>query len=326
MSRWRFFVVLSYVLVLGAATWLVAEGSDPNKRTAGSAFKLAVPYVTMNSAGPLTDIFVGAEASTQVAHVRDGTDYEVYPSDTIPGDYGTFVVVAGVLYAPDFANHDGTASGSIGTYTPFSMVSQSAVMGSGTAVDPLRVFTVVDVGATGLQLTQLDSYVIGQEFYQTDVQLANSGDAPVNAILYRAFDCYLGGSDSGYGLQSGSSVGCSENPNNSPPGRVEQLVPITPGNNYYEAGYSEVWTAISTHQPFNDTCRCDEDIDNGAGISWSITVPAAGTSNISHQTYFSPTGAVPGGAPIPTLSGVGTAAFIGLMAFLGVVILFWQRS
>ena len=55
-------------------------------------------------------------------------------------------------------------------------------------------------------------------------------------------------------------------------------------------------------------------------------MPAAGTSDISHQTYFSPTGAVPGGAAIPTLSGVGTAAFIGLMAILGFVILFWQRN
>ena len=169
MSRRRLLVVLFCVLVGGAATWLVAGGSDPNKGTAGSAFKLAVPFTTINSAGPLTDIFVGAEASTQVAHVLDGTEYEIYPSDTTPGDYGTFVVVAGVLYAPDFANHDSSATSSIGSYTPFSMVSQSAVMGSGTSADPLRVTTVVDVGATGLQLTQTDSYVIGQEFYQTDV-------------------------------------------------------------------------------------------------------------------------------------------------------------
>jgi len=325
MSRWRAFVVVSCVLVVGVATWSFTEGSDPNKGTVGNAFKLAVPNISINSAGPLTDIFVGAEASTQVAHVLDGTVYEVYPPSVAPGDYGSFVVVADVLYAPDFANHDSSASGSIGTYTPFSMVSQSAVMGSGTSGDPFRVTTVVDVGTTGLQLTQTDSYIVGQEFFQTDVQLANSGDAPVNAILYRAFDCYLGGSDSGYGLQNGTSVGCSENPNNSPAGRVEQLVPITPGNNFYEAGFSEVWSAIGTHLPFNDTCRCSEDIDNGAGISWSVTVPAAGTSDISHQTYFSPTGDVPGGISIPTLSSTGIAVFIGLMAFLGVAIFFRQR-
>jgi len=325
MSRRRVFVVLSCVLVAVVATWSFTEGSDPTKGTAGPASMLAVPYTTINSAGPLTDIFVGAEASTQVAHLLDGTVYEVFPSSVIPGDYGSFVVVAGVLYAPDFANHDSTATISIGAYTPFSMVSQSAVMGSGTAADPLRVTTVVDVGATGLRLTQTESYVIGQESYRTDLQLANSGDAPVDAILYRAFDCYLGGSDSGYGLQSGGSVGCSENPNNTPPGRIEQLVPITPGNNYYEAQYSEVWTAISTHLPFNDTCRCNEQIDNGAGVSWSITVPAGGTSEISHETVFSPSGVL-AGAPIPTLSGVGTAVFIGLMAFLGVAIFFWQRK
>ena len=324
MSRWRFLVVLSCALVVGVATWSFTEDPDPTKGTRGPAAPLAVPYTTISSAGPLTDIFLGAEASAQVAHQLDTTYYEVYPPSTIPGDYGTFVVVADVLYAPDFANHDGTASGNIGTYTAFSMVSQSAVMGSGTSGDPYRVTTVYDVGATGLQLTQVDSYVVGQELFQTDIQMANTGSSPVDAILYRAFDCYLGGSDSGYGLQSGTSVGCSENPNNTPPGRIEQLVPITGGNNYYEAGYSQVWAAIGTHMPFNDTCRCDESIDNGAGISWSVTVPAGGTTDISHQTVFSPTGVV-AGEPIPTLSGWGFAVLIGLMAFLGVGIFFWQR-
>ncbi len=325
MSQGRVLIVLACVLVLGVATWSFTEDPVPTKGTWAPAGALAVPYTTINSAGPLTDIFVGAEASTQVAHVSDGTTYEVYPPSTIPGDYGTFVVVGGVLYSPDFGNHGGTATSGIGPHTPFTMVSQSAVMGSGTAGDPLRVTTVYDVGTTGLRLTQTDSYVIGRESFQTDIQLANTGGTAVDAILYRAFDCYLGGSDYGYGLQSGSSVGCSENPNNMPPGRIEQLIPITPGNNYYEAGYYEVWTAIGTHLPFNDTCRCGESIDNGAGISWNVTVPASGSTDISHQTVFSPTGVVAGG-PIPTLSSVGIAVFIGLMAFLGVAFFFRLRQ
>lgn len=324
MSRWRFLVVLSCVLVVCVATWSFTEDPDPTKGTRAPAGALAVPYTTISSAGPLTNIFLGAEASAQVAHQLDGTTYEVYPPSTIPGDFGTFVVVADVLYAPDFLNHGGTATASIGTYTAFSMVSQSPVMGSGTSGDPYRVTTVYDVGTTGLQLTQIDSYVVGQESFQTDIELANTGGSAVDAILYRAFDCYLGGSDSGYGLQSGTSVGCSENPNNNPPGRIEQLVPMTSGNSYYEAGFSQVWAAIGTHMPFNNTCRCGENIDNGAGISWNVTVPAGGTSDISHQTVFSPTGVV-AGAPIPTLSGFGFAILIGLMAFLGVGIFVWQR-
>lgn len=324
MSRSRVLTVFACVLVLGTATWSFADGPDPNKGMRGAAFTLAVPFTTITSAGPLTDIFVGAEASTQIAHVLDGSTYQVYPPGTTPGDYGTFIVVADALYAPDFANHDGSATGSIGPYTPFTMVSQTPVMGSGTSGDPFYVTTIVDVGMTGLQLEQTDIYVIGQETYRTHLDLMNTGDTPIDVILYRAFDCYLQASDDSYGMQSGSSVGCSENPNNVPFGRIEQLLPITPGNNYYQANYSEVWSAIGTHLPFNDTCRCDELIDTGAGISWSATVPAGSTSVFEHDTVFSPSGVV-GAAAVPTLSGIGIVVFIGLMAFLGVATFYLRR-
>lgn len=252
--------------------------------------ELATAFQTISSAGPLNQIFLGVDIGAQIAHTGDSS-YEVYPPGTTPGDYGTFLLVANVLYAPDFAGHGGTATGGIGTYTAFTPVSQTPVSGTGTAGDPFSVTTVVSAGTTGLSITQTDSYVIGQESYRTDVVVNNASNAAVSAILYRAMDCYLGGSDSGYGLVTGTSVGCSSTPNNSPPDRIEQLVPLTGGNNYYQAGYSEVWSAIGAHAAFNDTCRCTEQIDNGAGISWNITVPAGGSLTRSNLTVFSPTGA-----------------------------------
>jgi uncharacterized repeat protein (TIGR01451 family) len=104
-------------------------------------------------------------------------------------------------------------------------------------------------------------------------------------------DCFLGGSDSGYGMLNGTAVGCSANPNNVPAGRIEQLVPLSAGNNYYQSFYGSVWAAIGTHQPFPDTCDCNVQQDNGAGISWNITVPAGGSVTRSNVTVFSPTGA-----------------------------------
>lgn len=251
--------------------------------------ELATVFQTIASAGPLNQIFLGVDVASQIAHTGDGS-YEVYPSDTTPGDYGTFLVVGGTLYAPDFADHGGSATASIGAYTIFTPISQSGVGGAGTSADPFTVTTVVGVGATGLTITQVDSYVIGQESYRTDVSIANGGGTAVSALLYRAMDCYLGGSDSGYGLVNGTSVGCSATPNNSPPDRIEQLVPLTGGNDYYQAGYDEVWAAIGTHAPFNNTCLCTEQIDNGAGISWNLDIPAGGTVTRSNLTVFSPLG------------------------------------
>ncbi len=276
-------------------------------------------YGTIASAGPLDQIFVGVDAATQISYITD-SDYQVYPEDTIPGDYGTFVVVGTELYAPDFSDHGGTATGSIGTYTVMTQVSQTGVTGSGTAGDPYSVTTVVDVGATGLRITQVDSYVVGEERYRTDVTLLNTNPTggQISGILYRAMDCYLAGSDESYGMQSGTSVGCSANPNNIPLGRIELLDPITGGNNYYQADYDEVWAAIGTHQPFNDTTRYDEFIDTGAGISWDFTVPADGNVTYSHYSVFSPTGGPPPPEPaVPTLNPYGIAIFVGLLVVIG---------
>ena len=44
---------------------------------------------------------------------------------------------------------------------------------------------------------------------------------------------------------------------------------------------------------FPDTCRCTEDIDNGAGLSWDVSLAANETATRSSLITFSPTGAVP---------------------------------
>lgn len=255
---------------------------------------LPVPYTTITSSGPLANIFLGNELSAQIDHATI-TGNQIYPPSTIPGDYGTFLYTGNVLYAPDFANHGVTATGSIGSYTAFTPVSQSAVTGSGTATNPYRLVTTVRAGSTGLTLTQTDSYIAGTESYQTDIRIANSTAVAQTALLYRAMDCYLGGSDSGFGAvdTATGSVGCTRNANNSPPGLIEQLIPITDGSRYYHASYSSVWTQIGNRQPFPNTCQCTTNLDNGMGLSWSITIPANGQITVSHITSFSPTGDQP---------------------------------
>jgi uncharacterized repeat protein (TIGR01451 family) len=86
-------------------------------------------------------------------------------------------------------------------------------------------------------------------------------------------------------------VGCSQNASNSPAGRIEEWVPLTGGNNYLQGHFARtVWSAIGAKTAFANTCECAISQDNGAGISWNFTIPAAGSATYSHITTFSPTG------------------------------------
>lgn len=257
----------------------------------GGAARAAVPFVDITSPGPLTAVTLGNELSCQVAYAGD-VRFELFPSSAKPGDCGTFLVTGGALYAPALTGHDATAAGAIGASTPFTPVSQSGVTGAGTSASPFKVTTVADASLTGVRVTQVDSYVSGQESYRTDVTLANGGRAAASGVLYRAGDCYLQESDTGFGfLDTGAkAVGCSKNPNNVPAGRIEQWYPITGGNSYMEGRFSEVWAHIATHTPFPNTTRATEALDNGAGISWSYSLAPGGRATYSHYTTFSPRG------------------------------------
>lgn len=250
-----------------------------------------VPYQIIGSPGPLSSIVIGNELSCQISHTGDTTPEFFGPT---PGDCGTFLFSANdnTLYAPNFANHDFTATGNLRSYTAYTPVSQTPVTGSGTAADPFKVVTVVSAGTSGLVLTETDSYVVGQESYRTDVQVQNTSTVTRTGVFYRAGDCYLQGSDFGYGYADSSSrtVACTTNANNSPPARIEEWVPITGGASYYEDFYGSVWAVIGSHRPFNNSCACNIFQDNGAGLSFNISISAEQSITISHLTTFSPTG------------------------------------
>ena len=280
--RWRLALLPAVLTVLAGASSAAA----------------AVPFREVTSTGPLKGLWFGNELSCQVSHTAD-TRYELFPPAATPGSCGTLVAVGGELFAPDFANHDGSATSALGAYTPFTPVSQSAVSGDGSARSPLTVTTVANAGATGLRVTNVDTYVVGQEAYRTAVTLENTGGAPLSGVLYRAGDCFLQESDTGFGFVDvgAGAAGCALNANNSPVGRIEQWYPETPGARFMEAGYSAVWGHIATKTPFPNTCLCDQSIDNGAGLSWSYSIAPGGRATFAHFTVFSPTGAA--GPPRP---------------------------
>ncbi len=265
---------------------------------APSPAQAAVPFKEIvSAAGPLTSVALGDELSCQVAY-RGDARFELFPSGAKPGDCGTLLFTGGTLYAPNFSAHDGTAAGGVGTTTAWTPVSQTEVSGTGTAANPFKVTTVADAGASGVRITQVDTYIAGQESYRTNTTVQNIGGAPVEGILYRGGDCYLQENDTGFGFldAAAGAVGCSINPNNTPAGRIEQWYPITGANQYMQGRYSEVWGAIGAHAPLPNTTRATESLDNGAAISWNFASRPA-RSRRTRTTRRSPRPASPARRP-----------------------------
>ena len=91
-----------------------------------------------------------------------------------------------------------------------------------------------------------------------------------------------------------------------------------------------MWSLVGSQQQFPDTCLCDEAVDNGAGLSWEVTVGAAASTTISHLSFFSPEGrhaevpmrsAVPGPDQI-NLDPVVVASSVALAAGVVLVVPF----
>ncbi len=252
----------------------------------GMAQPVAAATATITSSGPLTTVGISTDLNCSVNHTGDSSG-EFYGGTAC----GTLVSLAGILYGPALIPAGGNAVPRT-TYTP---VSQSAVTGAGTSASPFSVTTVVDLGGTGFRLTETDTYVVGQEAYLTNVSIHNATGSAQSVIIYRAGDCYLQNSDAGLGQVDGSAVACKATADSVSPNRIEQWYPITPGSHYMEDEYSTVWAAIGSQQPFADTCQCgpDDEIDNGAGLSWSLAIAAGASTAVQQYTTFSPLGIQP---------------------------------
>jgi uncharacterized repeat protein (TIGR01451 family) len=247
------------------------------------AFPAVAGAAEIRSEGPLRLVGASPQLNCYVNHVLDA-DPEFFGTTAC----GTFVAAGGTLYGPA----DVPAGGNASPRTAWTPVSQQGPDGSGTGTDPYRITTVVTGGP--LEVRQVDSYVVGQESYRSDITVTNTGDERREIILYRAGDCWLQNSDYGYGRVDDRLPSClAPGPSGGPGDRIEQFGAISAGHNYYQAHYSEIWSRIGSQRPFPDTCRCNELIDNGAGVSWERTVAPGGSVTLSGLITFSPMGNVP---------------------------------
>jgi uncharacterized repeat protein (TIGR01451 family) len=238
---------------------------------------------TIVSPGPLTAVGISDQLNCSVNHTGDAAG-EFYNGTAC----GTFLVVDGTMYFSPAAIPAGQPSA-----TPFTPVSQTGPTGTGTEADPFTVVTVVAAGSTGVRLTQTDTYVTGLESYRTDIAISNTSGVAHTTRLYRAGDCYLQSSDTGYGAVDTATGAVACTTGLEAGSRIEQWFPLTAGSSYMEAGFSTVWSTIASMQPFPNTCTCTSLLDNGAGLSWDVSVPAGASRTVSSLITFSPLGRLP---------------------------------
>lgn len=261
---------------------------------------MAVAYQDIGAeTGPLQHIWIGADGSANVRHLSDA-DYQFFPEDAVLGDFGTFLAVGGVLYAPDFAdaNHGTTGTSGLGTYTSWYNRSQTNVTTTENGIS--KVMTVLETANAALRLIQTDTYVGGQNCWRTDIMLVNQSNGSLSPVLYRAGDAFLHGSNNGYGAAKTNrgAVAVAAAANDSPPGNAVWLWPLVIGN-HYENTAANLWTAIAAKAALADTIKTDLSHDAGMGLSWSLTIPARSMVVRSHLTQVAIAAAVtpPGATP-----------------------------
>jgi hypothetical protein len=236
-----------------------------------------VPFQRITSPGPVSDIYLGNELSCQVKLTQDMV-FSYFPPGIAPGDCGTFLTVepfssGDPLYGPNFPAHDGSATFSLPNLEPWNPVSQTGVTGSGTQADPYAVETLAAAGTEGIQVRERYTYVTGSRGYDVEITVINNNATSRSVKLYHAVDCYLAGSDFGYGFFDSSTGGifCTENANNSPAGRVLGFTPGSPAN-YIEDDFDTVWARTNgTNYP--NTAEPTVFQDNGVGLQFNLTVP-----------------------------------------------------
>jgi uncharacterized repeat protein (TIGR01451 family) len=289
-SRWLR-IGLSATLVVGCV--VVAFGS------AASAATTAIV-----SDGPLTNIGISTDLNCSVNHVGDASG-EWFANTAC----GTFLASGGTLYGPENVPEAAAAT----PRTAWTPVSQSAVTGSGTAASPFQIVTVTAAGNSGLQITETDSYVTGEESYRADVSVTNTGSTAASGVVYRGGDCFLQDSDSGFGIHDATSGAIACTRSLLPGSRIEQMLPVTDDSNYFEGFYNDLWANIGTQNALPDTCDCSTFEDNSIGLSWDLNLDAGASRTFSSIVTFSPTGAQPltisKAADASTISAGGTDGY-----------------
>jgi len=170
-------------------------------------------------------------------------------------------------------------------------VTQTPTTGSGSASDPFTMTTVF-TATSGMRLTQVDSYVNGENGFRVDVAVTNNGAKAQAGTFYRGGDCLLAGVDESFGAVlpaapgMGNGIACVKNADGT--GQAMMFVPLTAGSSYSEGSPTNVRDQATGGKPMTNTCRCTENIDSAMGISWPYSLAAGESKTFSFYTGFRP--------------------------------------
>lgn len=299
------------------ALTLLSSSSAGAKQATPPAQIAAAPLVTVINGNPL-QIHIGDEFSFQVFNSQVPGSGQIYPTGaTDTADMGWFVRTVDTLYAPNFAEHpSGSATGSIGTYIPFTAVSLSPVSGGGTAADPFSVTVSGTLGSSGLGANMQVQYVNGNNYFTKIFTLTNNGAAQ-GVTIFLGADIYLASSDAGVPFQEPTSGSPGGQDCGTPPTYTILLIPQTSADAFSGRGYNTIWSEIGAAQLDGIIdAGCE---DNGAALQWNRTVPAGGSTVIQAATSFgdipsitqfnvssvTPASGNPGTSVDVTISGIG---------------------
>src|ERR1700736_5029454 len=113
------------------------------------------PQIVTINGNPLK-INIAADASFQVFNSSVPGNGQIFPTSCQYGDMGVFADINGTLFAPAFSQHTcGTATGGLGSTTPWQTVSISTVGGAGEAPSPFTVTVNVAAPGTGVSMTMV---------------------------------------------------------------------------------------------------------------------------------------------------------------------------
>jgi hypothetical protein len=231
-----------------------------------AAGAVAAPNLVTIKSSPL-QINVAGDASFQIFNAVVPGFGQIFPTGSEYGDFGVFAWIDGALYAPSFATHTGTATGNLGTYTPWTALALTQVTGDGSPTNPYTATASLAATGTDVRVNVTVSHVRGNNFFRLRTHFFSTAAHTINAFV--GADIYLAGSDNGIFVTvpelnavGGRNCDAAEGEYNI------LLIPITPASRFTTGSYSDVWSQIGDGD-LNNAGTAGACIDNGAAVQWN---------------------------------------------------------
>jgi hypothetical protein len=239
----------------------------------GALAAASAPAATTALGGSPLNVYVGDRGQLQ-AFRPDQPNGIFYHPRSLEGDAGFFIAD---LDVPAVYGFQGSA-GPLGL-TPYTIGTQSALTGSGSASDPLKLVTTYSY-PTFYAITQTTTYVNGSQQFRIHWDVKNVSGTTRHFKALAAADFYFEGSDKGTGIftqgpprfiggtnaDTGTSGGFEEVAGSTlSPWSAYQALPY--GNNP-TAVWGKIENAAASPSASFDNTVVGEQVDNAGGVEW----------------------------------------------------------